>query len=221
MSSDDFRKDSQDFNKSGDTENNGIISQAKKSAQDKLQNKIDLERKESIKYYNRLSSQKSRISKKLIENLHKSCNLSEFVEDLVLRGKSQGMLSWSFNDVTLVASVAEYNREASKAKFPGTNRKISEISISETIENHLKSEGAKQAKGRFREYTYYCEMGHFESSTWKRSQCSTCVNENRMFQGAINAYVAYQIYEPMKLSRLNLGRINGLPSLNFEFHINL
>tara|TARA_B100001758_G_C18255256_1_gene527987 strand:- start:202 stop:819 length:618 start_codon:yes stop_codon:yes gene_type:complete len=164
MGSDDFRKDSQDFNKSGDTENNGIISQTKKSAQDKLQ-------KKSIKLFNELSATKEQIEYDIIQNFRTSTNLVRIIEKLVFSGETRGLINWELNEFELFESVVNYNRKASKAEFPRTNRKISKIVISETIENYLKLEGAKEAKGSLVRNIYYCKKGHIQTG---HDRCRIC-----------------------------------------------
>ena len=219
MSSDDFRKDSQDFNKSGDTENNGIISQAKKSGQDKLQNKIALERKESIKLYDGLSLRKSEIENKLLDYFRESVDLVKFIEALVLSGKSEGSFPLKFSDCgTLFSHLIRYNRDASKAAFPRTNRKISEISISETIENYLKSEGATEVEALLEGDVYYCDDLHFFRTV--RVVPLYCVKRR------CNAK-AHRISEPIRIpinSDLTGAEIRSLLSalsLQFSIHINI
>jgi len=209
MSFEDFRKDSQDFNKSGDTENNGIISQAKKSAEKKYgKNKIE-----------RFSSRKSLIEKEIIKKFSQSCNLTKFIDDLVLCAKDDGFLTWSLDDPILVSSVIEYNRDCYS---PNGFTIYPQISISETIVNHLKTEGAKEINGSLTTY-WFCRRGH--TSYHKQSVRCNTRHGNPGWESRCGEN-NYEISEP--ITKKELLRHSNLVSkilkerpLKFNFHIHI
>ena len=124
--------------------------------------------------FNELSATKEQIEYDIIQNFRTSADLVSIIEKLVFSGDTRGRIDWELNNFELFKSVVNYNREASKAEFPRTNRKISTIVISESIENYLKLEGAKEAKGSLVGNIYYCKKGHTTTGIGRKQRCHIC-----------------------------------------------